>query len=250
MSNHDNWIPEWSDLKIAISLLSRIPLRNETQHLISRGPNHLWAFPIVGILIGFICCCLGWIGLLLQLNSFAIGFLIVTAAAITTGAMHYDGLADTLDGLWGGWSAPQRLEIMKDSHIGVYGVIGLVISTGLQAALYGQIIQQSIWPIIGIMTISRAVMVPVMGFLENSRSSGLSSQVGKPKLQTIILAMTLGITIALLTGAWAAIGGAILAAWAVGKIAKNKICGQTGDILGATQQLSEVAALICIAALL
>ena len=216
MSNHDNWIPEWSDLKIAISLLSRIPLRNETQHLISRGPNHLWAFPIVGILIGFICCCLGWIGLL----------------------------------LWGGWSAPQRLEIMKDSHIGVYGVIGLVISTGLQAALYGQIIQQSIWPIIGIMTISRAVMVPVMGFLENSRSSGLSSQVGRPKLQTITLAMTLGITIALLTGAWAAIGGAILAAWAVGKIAKNKIGGQTGDILGATQQLSEVTALICIAALL
>ena len=250
MSNHDNWIPEWSDLKIAISLLSRIPLGNETQHLTSRGPNHLWAFPIVEILIGIICCCLGWIGLLLQLNNFATGFLIVMAAAITTGAMHYDGLADTLDGLWGGWSAPQRLEIMKDSHIGVYGVIGLVISTGLQAALYGQIIQQSIWPIIGIMTISRAVMVPVMGFLENSRSSGLSSEVGKPKLQTIILAMTLGITIAFLSGAWAAIGGSILAAWAVSKIAKNKIGGQTGDILGATQQLSEVSALICVTALL
>jgi adenosylcobinamide-GDP ribazoletransferase len=250
MSNHDNWVPEWSDLKIAISLLSRIPLHNDTQHLLSRGPNHLWAFPIVGILIGFICCFLVWISVLLQLDNFAIGFLIVTAAAITTGAMHYDGLADTLDGLWGGWSAPQRLEIMKDSHIGVYGVLGLVISAGLQAALYGQIIQQSIWPIIGIMTISRAVMVPVMGFLENSRSSGLSSQVGKPKLQTIILAMTLGVTIALLTGAWAAIAGAVLAACAVGKIAKNKIGGQTGDILGATQQLSEVSALICVAALL
>ena len=250
MSNHDNWIPEWSDLKIAISLLSRIPLHNEAQHLISRGPNHLWAFPIVGTVIGFICCCLGYIGLLLQLNNLAVGFLIVMGAAITTGAMHYDGLADTLDGLWGGWSADQRLDIMKDSHIGVYGVIGLVISAGLQAALYGQIIQQSIWPIIGIMTISRAVMVPVMGFLENSRSSGLSSQVGKPKLQTIILAMTLGITIALLTDAWAAIGGAILAAWTIGKIAKNKIGGQTGDILGATQQLSEVSALICVAALL
>ena len=250
MSNHDNWIPEWSDLKIAISLLSRIPLHNEAQHLISRGPNHLWAFPIVGTLIGFICCCLGYIGLLLQLNNLAVGFLIVMGAVITTGAMHYDGLADTLDGLWGGWSADQRLDIMKDSHIGVYGVIGLVLSAGLQAALYGQIIQQSIWPIIGIMTISRAVMVPVMGFLENSRSSGLSSQVGKPKLQTIILAMTLGITIALLTDAWAAIGGAILATWTIGKIAKNKIGGQTGDILGATQQLSEVSALICVAAFL
>jgi adenosylcobinamide-GDP ribazoletransferase len=164
--------------------------------------------------------------------------------------MHYDGLADTLDGLWGGWTPSQRLEIMKDSHIGVYGVIGLVISVGLQATLYGQIIQQSIWPIIGIMTISRAVMVPVMGFLKNPQTSGLSSQVGQPKIQTIFMAMALGIIVSLLTESWAAIGGAILAAFMIAKIAKSKIGGQTGDILGATQQLAEVSALVCVAAVL
>jgi adenosylcobinamide-GDP ribazoletransferase len=54
----------------------------------------------------------------------------------------------------------------------------------------------------------------------------------------------------LFTESWAAIGGAILAAWTIGKIAKKKIGGQTGDILGATQQLAEVSALICVAALL
>lgn len=250
MSNHDNWIPEWTDLKIAISLLSRIPVRNENEQLQARSPNQAWAFPIVGILVGFFSCCLAWIGLLLELNNFAVGFLIVTGAALVTGAMHYDGLADTLDGLWGGWTPSQRLKIMKDSHIGVYGVIGLVISVGLQAALYGQIIQQSIWPIIGIMTISRAVMVPVMGFLENPRTSGLSSQVGQPKIQTIFMAMALGIIVSLLTEAWAAIGGAILAAFTIAKIAKSKIGGQTGDILGATQQLAEVSALVCVAAVL
>ena len=94
---------------------------------------------------------------------------------------------------------------MKDSHIGVYGVVGLIVSVGLQAALYGQIIQESVWPIIGIMAISRAVMVPMMALLKNPRSAGLSSDVGQPKLQTVFLAMTLGIIASTSSGAWIAI---------------------------------------------
>ena len=64
------------------------------------------------------------------------------------------------------------------------------------------------------------------------------------------MAMALGIIVSLLTEAWAAIGGAILAAFTIAKIAKSKIGGQTGDILGATQQLAEVSALVCVAAVL
>ncbi len=52
--------------------------------------------------------------------------------AMMTGAMHEDGLADTVDGFWGGWTVQRRLEIMKDSHIGSYGVIALVLSLGLR----------------------------------------------------------------------------------------------------------------------
>ena len=247
MSNNDNWTPEWSDVKIALGLLSRIPVGNQSEKLKSRGPNQLWAFPVVGVLLGILACCIAELGIFLNLNNLAIGFLIVASTAITTGAMHFDGLADTLDGIWGGWSISQRLAIMKDSHIGVYGVVGLIVSVGLQAALYGQIIKESVWPIIGIMAISRAVMVPMLAFLKNPRSEGLSSDVGQPKLQTVFLAMTLGIIASISSGAWIALGGAILAACTVGAIARNKIGGQTGDILGATQQTAEVFALICVA---
>ena len=136
MSNNDNWTPEWSDVKIALGLLSRIPVGNQSEKLKSRGPNQLWAFPVVGVLLGILACCIAQLGIFLNLNNLAIGFLIVASSAITTGAMHFDGLADTLDGIWGGWSISQRLAIMKDSHIGVYGVVGLIVSVGLQAALY------------------------------------------------------------------------------------------------------------------
>ena len=148
-----------------------------------------------------------------QLPVLAIGFLIVATTAFVTGAMHYDGLADSLDGLWGGWTPAQRLEIMKDSHIGVYGVVGLVSFLGLQAALYGQLTNQDIWPIIGIMAMSRAVMVPVMTWLPNARASGLSAQVGRPTRSTATLAILIGAIVALITGAWPAVFGAALAAW-------------------------------------
>ena len=191
-----------------------------------------------------------WIGLALDLNTLAVGMLIVGSVAFVSGAMHQDGLADTLDGVWGGWSRMQRLKIMKDSHIGTYGVLGLVTMVSLQATLYGQLIQQTILPIIGIMAMSRAVMVPVMAILPNARGSGLSSHVGRPKIGTAWLAMGLGAILAIVTGAWAAILGASIAAIIVALIANQKIEGQTGDILGATQQLAELTSLFFVVALL
>ena len=163
--------------------------------------------------------------------------------------MHYDGLADSLDGLWGGWSQKQRLDIMKDSHIGVYGVVGLTCILGLQAALYGQLAAQSLWPILGVMALSRAMMVPLMT-APNARGTGLSASVGRPAPQTAILAVALGGAIAALSGALPALIGAPLGALAVAIIAKRKIGGQTGDILGACQQCAETCALICLVAFL
>jgi adenosylcobinamide-GDP ribazoletransferase len=186
----------------------------------------------------------------LGLPSLAIGLLVVGTTAWVTGAMHYDGLADSLDGLWGGWSPKQRLDIMKDSHIGVYGVVGLTCILGLQATLYGQLAAQSLWPILGVMALSRAMMVPLMTALPNARGTGLSASVGRPAPQTASLALALGAAVAALSGAWPALIGAPLGAWAVAAIAKRKIGGQTGDILGACQQCAETCALICLVAFL
>ena len=249
MSDRDTWRPQWADVAVSVALLSRLPVRVDVSWAKARGAHQCWAYSVAGLILGTISAAAAWLGMAAQLPVLAIGFLIVATTAFVTGAMHYDGLADSLDGLWGGWTPAQRLEIMKDSHIGVYGVVGLVSFLGLQAALYGQLTNQDIWPVIGVMAMSRAVMVPVMAWLPNARASGLSAQVGRPTRSTATLAILIGVIVALITGAWPAVFGAALAAWAVGAIAKQKIGGQTGDILGATQQVAEVSALICVIAL-
>lgn len=249
MPDRDTWHPQWADVAASLGLLSRLPVRVDISWAEARGAHQCWAYGVAGLILGAIGATAAWLGITAQLPALAIGFIIVATTAFVTGAMHYDGLADSLDGLWGGWTPARRLEIMKDSHIGVYGVVGLVSLLGLQAALYGQLASQDLWPIVGIMAMSRAVMVPVMTWLPNARTSGLSAQVGRPTRPTAVLAVTFGIFIAVLSGAWPAVFGAAVAAWAVGAIAMRKISGQTGDILGATQQIAEVSGLLCVIAL-
>ena len=244
MPDRDTWQPQWADVSASIGLLSRIPVKVDAAWAETRGANQSWAYALAGIVVGAITILVASLGMALALPEQAIGFIIIATTAYITGAMHYDGLADTLDGLWGGWTPAQRLHIMKDSHIGVYGVIGLVCFAGLQATLYGHIATQSLWPVLGVMAMSRSVMVPVMTWVANAKTSGLSAQVGSPSIPTAILALTLGAFVAMLSGAWPAIFGGAIAALAVSAIAKHKIGGQTGDILGATQQLAEVFALI------
>ena len=250
MFNSDTWFPRWGDIPAAIGLLSRLPLRVDTQQALARGAHPSWAFGLAGAVIGALAALVAWMGLMLGLPSLAIGLLVVGTTAWVTGAIHHDGLADSLDGLWGGWNPKQRLEIMKDSHIGVYGVVGLICTLGLQAALYGQLATQNLWPILGVMALSRAMMVPLMTALPNARGKGLSASVGRPATQTAFMAVILGGAIAAGSGAWPALIGAPLGALAVAAIAKHKIGGQTGDILGASQQCAETCALIGLIALL
>ena len=250
MSNSDTWFPKWGDIPAAIGLLSRLPVWVDTQQAQAHGAHPSWAYGLAGALFGALAALAALVGLVLGLPSLAIGMLVVGTTAWITGAMHYDGLADSLDGLWGGWSPKQRLDIMKDSHIGVYGVVGLICILGLQAALYGQMAKHSLWPILGVMALSRAIMVPLMTALPNARGEGLSASVGRPAHQTAIVAVALGGAIAALTGAWPALIGAPLGGLAVAAIAKRKIGGQTGDILGASQQCAETCALISLIALL
>lgn len=249
MSDSDTWRPQWGDVPASIGLLSRLPIQVDDTWTEMRGANQSWAYALAGVAVGAITILVAFLGMTLNLPELAIGFIIIATTAYITGAIHYDGLADSLDGLWGGWTVKHRLEIMKDSHIGVYGVIGLVCFVGLQATLYGHMVAQSLWPVFGIMAMSRAVMVPVMTCVENAKTSGLSAQVGRPSIPTAVLALTLGASLAVISGAWPAVFGAIIAALIVGTIAKHKIGGQTGDILGATQQMAEVCALIFVIAL-
>ena len=239
-----------SDIARAFALLSRLPIRADFEDApVSRA---VWAYPLVGFVIGAIAMAVGLVALTLGVPSVAAGFLALTVQVILTGAMHEDGLADTADGLWGGWTRERRLDIMRDSHIGAYGVLALVMSCGLRAVLLASLLVNAPWAIIIIAGLSRTSMACTMAALPNARSDGLSHATGRPQAHYAALAVGMALVVGALIGAHAALLAFLACTCAtvtIGWIAYRKIGGQTGDILGATQVTSEIFALLTLVAM-
>lgn len=240
---------ELRDIPAALGLLSRLPIKVDFEHARSRAALSVWAYPIVGIVIGAISGLIGTLAHFVGLPALAVAALSIAASIILTGAMHEDGLADSADGLWGGWDKDHRLKIMKDSFVGVYGVVAvglsLVLRISLLAALVGEL--NLILACIGIGAISRAPMVALMFALPNARDEGLSASVGHAPAAQMAVALGLGsvvVVASLFTAGLFVIAMVTITTLLWAMIARAKIGGQTGDILGATQQLSEIAALI------
>lgn len=246
MTKTDQTLFEAADILRALGLLSRLPISVNSESAMQRGADAAWAFPVVGAIIGLCTAIIGAVAMWILPDAIAAG-VALAAMIMITGAMHEDGLADTADGLWGGFDAERRLEIMKDSHIGAYGVIALVLSIVVRWAAIVALMESGVFfcAIIGIAAMSRAPMVMAMARIENARDTGLSSGVGRPNIETALASIVIALAIGIITsGAAATVFGAILAgigAYAIMMMAREKIGGQTGDILGATQQISEIA---------
>lgn len=247
MSEPDEPLFSIIDIPTAIGLLSRLPVHTDGK----RGAAAAWAFPLVGLITGGVAAASAWVLLSSGLSaSLTAGIALVVMITIT-GAMHEDGLADTVDGLWGGWDKMRRLEIMKDSHIGAYGVIALVLSLMLRWAALTALAEAGMLPValIAIAALSRAPMVVMMASMPHARDGGLSASVGRVDLKTAIVAVGIASIIAITLLGWAGITAMIsvsIAGVFCTLIAQRKIGGQTGDILGATQQITEISALLAI----
>ena len=239
------------DLRAALGLLTRLPLPYPSGT--PRGAAAAWAWPLAGAIIGAIVGMVAGLGLYLGQTPAVAAAIALAAQAMLTGAMHEDGLADTADGLWGGWDKARRLEIMKDSHIGSYGVLALILVTLARwSALTALLATGSqVGAFIAVAALSRAAMAAMIAWLPNARGKGLSHMVGRPSAMMAGVAVAIAVIACLLLTGWQAIGMVVLAAGVtigLGLIARAKIGGQTGDILGATQQLAETAALCAFAA--
>lgn len=247
-------IVSWGDLPAALGLLTRLPVRVDTDAAMARGARAAWAWPLAGLVVAGLAGLAGAAALRLGLPPAVAAGLVLAVQIIITGAMHEDGLADSADGLWGGWTKARRLEIMKDSHIGTYGVLALILSVGLRwQALQLLIALGWLWPALILPAmLSRLPMVALLHALPAARTDGLGRSVGVPPRNTVVLAtgIAMGVTL-VMVGPWALALvltlGAISLGWAY--IAMVKIGGQTGDILGAAQQLCEITALLTLLAL-
>lgn len=261
MTKHDTHpnvtapLAEWSDISAAIGLLTRLPVQVDMARASARGAAAAWAWPLVGVIPALLAAALGFGALACGLPGFWAAALALVGQVMITGAMHEDGLADAADGLWGGASPERRLDIMKDSHIGAYGVIALVLSLSLRAAALAVILpaQGALAALIITGLVSRVPMVALMAALPNARGRGLSQSVGRVSWRTAGLALGIAGAVTVIAAPSAVI---VLGFWTTlpplifAGIARQKIGGQTGDILGAAQQITEIAALAVFATLL
>ena len=179
--------------------------------------------------------------------------LVLALGAMLTGGLHEDGLSDTADGLYGGWTKARRLEIMKDSRVGSYGVLALVLVTLARwSALTALLVFGGHWAaLVATGALSRAPMAMIMALLPNARGEGLSHATGRPSQTAALVALGLATALAALLVGWTALPMAAAALGAgvlLSVSALRRIGGQTGDILGASQQLAEVACLAVLSA--
>lgn len=239
-----------SDISEALALLTRLPVPGSG----TRGAAAAWAWPLAGVVVALVAGTLGVLALRLGLPPGPAAALVLALQIAVTGGLHEDGLADSADGLWGGHDRTRRLEIMKDSHIGSYGVLALGLSLLARWSALSLLIDAG-WvfaPLIATAALSRAPMAALMAALPNARGAGLSEHVGRPGRDTALLACAVALGVAGVATGWAVLATVpwiVLATLGLAAVAKAKIGGQTGDILGASQQLAEITALAAFASL-
>jgi len=236
------------DVLSAFALLTRLPVPDHR----SSGAASAWAWPLVGAVLGAFAAWVGALALWLGLTPGVAAALILALGAMLTGGLHEDGLSDTADGLFGGWTRERRLEIMKDSRVGSYGVLALLLVTLARwSALATILTSGSLWGLVAVGALSRMPMAVIMSALPNARGAGLSHATGRPSADGVLVGAVLAFATACLFAGWASLPmvlAAALTSLALARSAKARIGGQTGDILGAAQQLAEAACLAVLAA--
>lgn len=216
-----------------------------------RGGAAAWAYPVVGFAVGGTAALAGLAALAVGLAPALAAGLALAVAIFATGALHEDGLADCADALWSGRGPSERLAIMRDSRIGAYGATALILAIGLRWAALAELIAEPGWPaiLLSAAALSRvAVAMVQMG--PSARPDGLAASQGRvpPAAAAFGLALGLGGTV-LLTGAlFIPLIITLGVAFLLHRILRARIGGQSGDGLGATQQVSEVGLLLSFAA--
>jgi adenosylcobinamide-GDP ribazoletransferase len=242
----------------ALAFLSRLPVPLRWFDGYDGSLNDtVRGFPLAGIIIALPASIVLLIAAALDLPETVTALLIITALIITSGALHEDGLADVADGFYGGNTIERRLAIMKDSTIGSYGTLVLILSVLLRTALLATTLDElgsfrTLVVLIGTEAASRAVLVKFWQSLPSARAGGLADRAGIPNADESNFALILGA--AILAMSYGTAGGLLsviiamsltaLVFYGFSALCREKIGGQTGDALGAVQQLATISLLL------
>jgi adenosylcobinamide-GDP ribazoletransferase len=241
----------YRSLALACMFLTRLPIRLVGDVDMRDVANAAPFYPVVGVLVGLAGGLVATIceaaGLPLPVSA----ILAILTTLVLTGALHEDGLADVVDGFGAIADRQKRLAIMRDSRLGTYGALALMVSFSLRLFLYAEVldIHAALAGFITAHALSRSMMVAPMFFLSSARDDGLGHSAGRPSALRVALSLAVGIVIALAASgimAMFAIFAALLTSIVFIEWQRQSLGGYTGDTLGATQQIAEIAILIAL----
>ncbi|OAM87197.1 hypothetical protein AW736_25045 [Termitidicoccus mucosus] len=266
---------EFRALHSAVMFFTRIPLPSLAHHEDADLQRSSTYFPLVGWLVGAVAAAVWWAGLEVWTPAVASGASLA-ATLLLTGAFHEDGFADMCDGFGGGHTRERVMEIMRDSRIGAFGAIGLVVMLGLKwhavAALAGAArpgdggaaAGWSAFPalppgllvpaiILAAHAVSRGAAISLLATLPYAQETGKAKPLStRLRGGRLVVAMLLALApLALLPGRlwWGLAAIGLARTWMAWRF-RRRIGGYTGDCLGAAQQVCELVFYLTVLALL
>lgn len=234
-----------NSLRLAISFLTIFPVA--PRGAIPFAPARAY-FPLVGLGLGGILAGLEYAASL-ALPSLVVGALLLLALLVLTRALHTEGFLDCCDGLFGAYTRERRLEILRDSHVGAFAVIGGVALLAVKWALLASIPDDiSVGLLVAFPCLSRFGMVTTMAGYKYARDQGLgiSFKVGARWWQIIVafgIAAAAGYLL-LGFGGLALVAIAMLASLGLGRWISRLLGGMTGDAYAAVNEVAEVSVLL------
>lgn len=238
---------EWAIFLVALQFLTRLPVPSHHWSAERMAATPRW-YPAVGLLVGAIAAAVFWVASLLFPPVLA-AMISTVAGILATGAFHEDGFADLCDGIGGGVTRVQALEIMRDSRLGTYGALGLGLTVGAKLAALASLPVAAVPAVLlAAHPASRASSVVVIATSRYLRDHGTGKPVaGGLSTGALVFAVGSG---ALATAALCAVLpavavaggmlGLVLGHWLTRRRFEPRLGGYTGDCLGAVQQTSEL----------
>ena len=239
---------EGATFLLAVQFLTRLPVSTETVYTPERMAASVRYYPLVGILIGGLCAAGFFLSDLIFPTVIAV-LIAVASGLLLTGAFHEDGLADTFDGIGGGLTRAKALQIMRDSRLGTYGTLALIVAIGVKVlalpALTPSLICLGLILAHGLSRLSSVLVIATSSYVRDE-GTGKPVAAGVSTLSMLVACATTGGVLAVATLAYAP----VLVLWGLGGLIAGhvlmrlffepKLGGYTGDTLGAVQQASEI----------
>lgn len=245
-------VRQWTEeAALAFGLLTRIPLPSLELRTGASLASAFWAYPVAGAAVGFAGAAACWLAATLGFSTGVCVVATIAAILLVGGALHEDGLADFWDGIGGGETRDDKLEIMRDSRIGTYGVLALVLMLGLHGLLLVNLYHYAglgsvAAGLIASEAAARGALAVPLGTMLPARTDGLGQTMAGLQATNLAVGMLIAAVIALLAlglNGFAVILGAALGAAVISMLAGGFLGGFTGDVLGAAAATARVGAL-------